>query len=173
MRLRLAFSAVFESGMLLFIVPPAMSTEVTDHAAVTRPAAGWASATDAHPFEAYQASHPRLAPRWTEARLDLAEGAAERFDRREARMEPRAWTPPLARDLPDAYRASDRGPQSTPPGPRQPSTAARWITETALLVLSGTGKISGTGRDTTGDIGKPPLGIRDASQGHGVQGAIK
>ncbi|WP_413625478.1 hypothetical protein [Luteibacter sp. Lutesp34] len=83
------------------------------------------------------------------------------------------WESPLARDLSTAHRGRQSAAPQAAAEPRQAGTAARILTEVALFGLGATGKISGTGRDTTGDIGKPPLGIRDSRSRPGVQGAIK
>lgn len=85
----------------------------------------------------------------------------------------RTWESPLARDLSTAHRRRQSGAPQAAAEPRQAGTAARVLTEVALFGLGATGKISGTGRDSTGDIGKPPLGIRDSRSRPGVQGAIK
>ena len=90
------------------------------------------------------------------------------------RIPPRGtWESPLAHDLSIAHRGRRSVARPIPAEPRQAGKAARALTEVALFGLSFAGKISGTGRDTTGDIGKPPLGIRDSRSQPGIQGAIK
>jgi hypothetical protein len=85
------------------------------------------------------------------------------------------WTSPLSRELSKLTR--DRPDRPAPPlmasAPHGTGAATRWITGAALLILNATGKITGYGRDTTADIGKPPLGINDDPHAIAVRGRIR
>jgi|GEM_PF-4274655 len=83
------------------------------------------------------------------------------------------WESPLARDIStvDHQRHATASPIAPPA--RQPSRLAQTLTHVAVFALGATGNVSSAGRDTAGDIGKPPLGIHDDPFSSGIQGAIK
>lgn len=85
------------------------------------------------------------------------------------------WESPLVHDVSkvDRERHATASPSPVAPKAQQPGRLAQTLTNVAIFALSATGKVSGTGRDTTGDIGKPPLGMHDDPFSRGIQGSIK
>lgn len=83
------------------------------------------------------------------------------------------WESPLARDVSKVDRERHVTTSPVAPHARQPGRLSQTLTNVAIFALSATGKVSGIGRDTTGDIGKPLLGTRQDRARSGVQGAIK
>lgn len=85
------------------------------------------------------------------------------------------WESPLARDVSkvDRERHVITSPSPIAPSAQQPGRLAQTLTNVAIFALSATGKVSGVGRDTTGDIGKPPLGMHNDPLSSGIQGSIK
>ncbi|NII56396.1 hypothetical protein [Luteibacter sp. SG786] len=85
------------------------------------------------------------------------------------------WESPLARDVSKVNRERHvtTSPSPIAPNAQQPGRLAQTLTNVAIFALGATGKVSGVGRDTTGDIGKPLLGAREDRVRPGVQGAIK
>lgn len=85
------------------------------------------------------------------------------------------WESPLARDVSkvDRERHATNSPSPIAPIAQQPGRLAQTLTNVAIFALSASGRVSGTGRDTTGDIGKLPLGTRNDPFSSGIQGSIK
>lgn len=85
------------------------------------------------------------------------------------------WESPLARDVSkvDRERHVTTSPSPIAPSAQQPGRLAQTLTNVTIFALGATGKVSGVGRDTTGDIGKPPLGMHDDPFSRGIQGSIK
>lgn len=90
-----------------------------------------------------------------------------------------SWTSPLASQPTEADRQShpsirpNVGFRPSITTPRRANPTARYITQAVLLGLGATGKITGAGRDTTADIGKPPLGINNDPYEPTVHGGIR
>lgn len=85
------------------------------------------------------------------------------------------WESPLARDVSKVDRERHATPSPSPITlrPQAPGRLSQTLTNVAVLALTATGRVSGVGRDTTGDIGKPLLGSQAGRSQSGVQGAIK
>ena len=76
-------------------------------------------------------------------------------------------------DLPRTYRSGQPSPPSITFTSGRTDRSVQVATNALLLLLSATGKVTGYGRDTTGDIGKPPLGIRPDPYTPPVRGSIR